>query len=49
MVEKPLPEDNPLRRCPDISLARDVLQWEPEMPLEKGLARTIAYFRKRTN
>ncbi len=47
LVEKPLPEDDPLQRCPDISLAKDVLGWEPEVPLEKGLARTIAYFRER--
>ena len=47
LVEKPLPEDDPLQRCPDISLAKEVLGWEPEVPLEKGLARTIAYFRER--
>jgi UDP-glucuronate decarboxylase len=41
---RPLPVDDPLQRCPDISLARKVLDWEPKVPLEEGLARTIAYF-----
>jgi UDP-glucuronate decarboxylase len=39
------PEDDPARRCPDIGLARRTLGWEPEVELEDGLARTIAYFR----
>ena len=47
LIEKPLPEDDPVQRCPDITLARKVLGWEPEVPLEKGLARTISYFRER--
>ena len=47
LVEKPLPEDDPLQRCPDISLAREALRWEPQVSLEKGLASAIAYFRKR--
>ncbi len=41
---KPLPSDDPVRRKPDISLANDMLQWEPEVPLETGLKKTIAYF-----
>ena len=41
---KPLPVDDPVQRCPDISQARDVLDWEPSVPLETGLERTIAYF-----
>jgi UDP-glucuronate decarboxylase len=41
---KPLPVDDPVQRCPDISRARDVLDWEPRVPLETGLERTIAYF-----
>ena len=40
----PLPEDDPLQRKPDISLARSVLDWAPRVPLEKGLLNTIVYF-----
>lgn len=40
----PLPHDDPKRRRPDISLAREKLGWEPKVPLEEGLNRTIAYF-----
>ena len=43
---KPLPPDDPVRRRPDISLAKKVLNWEPKVPLEEGLKRTIEYFRK---
>ena len=41
---RPLPIDDPLQRCPDIGRARDLLGWEPKVPLEIGLARTIDYF-----
>jgi UDP-glucuronate decarboxylase len=41
----PLPQDDPVRRQPDISRARTLLGWEPHIPLEEGLERTIAYFR----
>ena len=41
---RPLPVDDPLQRCPDITLARDKLKWEPKVPLEQGLKKTIAYF-----
>jgi UDP-glucuronate decarboxylase len=44
LLIKPLPVDDPLQRCPDISLARRVLDWEPKVPLEQGLTRCIAYF-----
>lgn len=47
IVHKPLPADDPRQRQPDISLARRILKWEPAVPLEEGLARTIAYFRER--
>ena len=40
----PLPEADPKLRCPDISLAKHALGWEPRIPLEQGLAKTIAYF-----
>ncbi len=45
IVHKPLPSDDPKQRRPDISLAKKVLKWEPKVPLEEGLQRTIAYFR----
>jgi UDP-glucuronate decarboxylase len=41
----PLPADDPVRRQPDISRAREVLGWEPAVPLSEGLARTVDYFR----
>jgi UDP-glucuronate decarboxylase len=44
LVRLPLPEDDPKQRQPDISLARKVIDWEPKVPLEKGLKKTIAYF-----
>ena len=44
LVYKPLPEDDPKQRQPDISLAREWLGWEPECVLEDGLKKTIAYF-----
>jgi UDP-glucuronate decarboxylase len=44
---KPLPSDDPVRRCPDISLAREKLGWEPKEGLEEGLLKTIDYFRKK--
>ena len=44
IVFKPLPSDDPMQRCPDISLAREKLGWGPAIPLEHGLVKTIAYF-----
>ena len=41
-----LPADDPTQRCPDITRARTLFEWEPRVPLENGLKRTIAYFRK---
>ena len=41
---RPLPVDDPAQRCPDISLAREVLKWEPRVPLKEGLGRTVDYF-----
>ena len=42
----PLPSDDPKQRRPDITLAKEVLGWEPKVPLEQGLERTIEYFRQ---
>ena len=44
IVYKPLPQDDPRQRRPDISRARKLLKWEPKVGLESGLARTIGYF-----
>jgi UDP-glucuronate decarboxylase len=41
---RPLPVDDPVQRCPDIARAKSILGWEPKVPLEAGLKRTIAYF-----
>ena len=46
LVYAPLPKDDPKRRKPDITLAKKLLGWEPKVPLQEGLAKTIAYFRK---
>jgi dTDP-glucose 4,6-dehydratase len=45
IVYKPLPQDDPKQRRPDITRARTLLQWEPQVPLAEGLKKTIAYFR----
>jgi UDP-glucuronate decarboxylase len=46
IVHRPLPQDDPLQRCPDIGMARSMLGWEPTVKLEDGLGRTIAYFQE---
>jgi UDP-glucuronate decarboxylase len=46
IVHRPLPVDDPIQRCPDISLAKRVLDWQPHTALRPGLDRTIAYFDK---
>ncbi len=45
IIFKPLPQDDPIRRCPDITLAKERLNWEPTVELEEGIRRTIEYFR----
>ncbi len=45
LIYKPLPEDDPKVRQPDITRARTLLGWEPKVPLEDGLKKTLAYFR----
>jgi UDP-glucuronate decarboxylase len=46
IVFKPLPQDDPLKRRPDISLAREVLHWEPKTSLSEGLQKTIDHFKE---
>ncbi len=46
IIHCPLPSDDPKQRRPDITLAKKHLGWEPKVPLEEGIKRTIAYFRK---
>jgi len=46
LIEMPLPSDDPTQRKPDISLAKQVLDWEPTVSLSEGLERTIPYFRE---
>ncbi len=45
IIYKPLPEDDPTQRCPDIGLAKKTLGWEPTIQLREGLKRTIDYFK----
>ncbi|CAO3441281.1 UDP-glucuronic acid decarboxylase family protein [Azospirillum endophyticum] len=47
IAHKPLPQDDPKQRRPDIAKARALMDWEPAVPLDEGLERTIAYFRNR--
>jgi dTDP-glucose 4,6-dehydratase len=47
IVFKPLPQDDPKQRQPDISRAKKILRWTPRIPLDRGLADTIAYFRNK--
>ncbi|HEV2325940.1 MAG TPA: UDP-glucuronic acid decarboxylase family protein [Terracidiphilus sp.] len=47
LVFKPLPVDDPTRRCPDISKARKLLGWEPRIALREGLAKSLDYFRSK--
>jgi dTDP-glucose 4,6-dehydratase len=47
LVYRPLPQDDPKQRRPDITRARRLLKWEPRVALEEGLKRTVAYFRDR--
>jgi dTDP-glucose 4,6-dehydratase len=45
IIFKPLPQDDPKQRKPDISKAKKILEWEPKIPLAQGLTDTIAYFK----
>lgn len=46
IIYKPLPQDDPRQRKPDISLAKEKLDWEPKIKLDEGLVKTIEYFKK---
>jgi UDP-glucuronate decarboxylase len=46
LIRQPRPQDDPMQRCPDISLAKSVLGWRPQVTLDDGLGRTIDYFRQ---
>lgn len=48
IVLKPLPQDDPMQRCPDITLAKSKLDWEPTIQLREGLQKTIDYFKALT-
>ena len=47
LTHRPLPQDDPTQRKPDISRAREWLDWEPRVQLAEGLVNTVAYFRER--
>jgi len=47
IVFRPLPQDDPRQRRPDIGRARALLKWEPRVPLAEGIVKTIEYFRGR--
>lgn len=47
IIHTPLPPDDPKQRCPDITLARQLLKWEPKVPRKEGLKRTIEFYRKK--
>jgi UDP-glucuronate decarboxylase len=49
LVYEPLPSDDPVQRQPDITKAKEILNWEPKINLDKGLNKTIAYFRQLLN
>jgi len=44
LIARPLPQDDPMQRCPDITRAERLLGWRPSVPLEEGLRRTVAHF-----
>ncbi|MGB0460892.1 MAG: GDP-mannose 4,6-dehydratase, partial [Opitutales bacterium] len=46
IIYEPMPQDDPKQRQPDITQAKDILGWEPTVPLEEGLKKTVAYFKE---
>ena len=49
IIFEPLPPDDPRQRQPNISLAKEKLGWEPRVPLEEGLRKTVDYFKQLLN
>jgi len=47
IIFRPLPQDDPTQRCPDISKARSVLNWEPKESLDDGIRKTVDYFKNK--
>jgi nucleoside-diphosphate-sugar epimerase len=47
IVHKPLPQDDPKQRKPDINKAKKILKWEPKVPLAEGMKKTIVYFKRK--
>ena len=47
IINNPLPQDDPKHRCPDISLAKKILNWEPKVQLREGIEKTSEYFKKK--
>ena len=45
IINQPLPQDDPMQRCPDITRARDLLGWEPKVGFNEGIEKTVAYFK----
>ena len=46
IIYEPMPQDDPKQRQPDITQAKEILGWEPTVPLEEGLKKTVAYFKE---
>ena len=46
IVYRPLPSDDPMQRCPDITKAKELLMWEPTVALREGLVKTIEWFQR---
>jgi len=49
IIYKPLPKDDPKQRCPDITRAKEILDWEPKVDRAEGLKRTYDYFKQKLN
>ncbi|QDU49389.1 UDP-glucuronic acid decarboxylase family protein [Gimesia panareensis] len=49
LAYEPLPQDDPKQRCPDITKARKILKWEPQVSLQEGLGKTVEYYRQLMN
>ncbi|MGD0523392.1 MAG: SDR family NAD-dependent epimerase/dehydratase, partial [Candidatus Microgenomates bacterium] len=46
IVYRPLPQDDPMQRCPDISKAKKLLDWQPKIAVDEGLQKTIEYYQQ---